>query len=210
MKTKSTRITSPKGSAVYPWLNEPDRRFDQTGVYSVSLRVKADDKDVVTFVDMIKKIADEMYAQVIKETKKKAKKADLPIKDVIDVDGNETGEIDIKFKLKSQGGQGEKTWVQRPALFDSKGKPMNDKVGGGSTIKVGCEAVPFFSPTVGVGVTLRLKAVQILELQEFNGGASSASWFTSEQGFETSGKAAEEVAAENVEASTAFQGDTDF
>jgi hypothetical protein len=187
MKSKSVRLTSPKGTAVYPWLNEPDRRFDNSGVYGVTLRLNATDKDTVDFIAKVKKVAADHFEAIKKETKKAPKKADLPIKMVVDEDGNETGEVDIKFKLKSQGGSGDKTWTQKPALFDSQGKPMKDKVGGGSIIKVGTEIAPFFTPTIGVGVTLRLKAVQVIDLQEYS-GSSSESWFTKEDGFVSESK----------------------
>lgn len=203
-KTKSVRTTSPKGTAVYPWINEPDRRFDAAGVYSVSLRVRGDDKSATEFIAGIKKVASEFYEVTCKETKKKPKKADLPIKAVLDEEGNETGELDIKFKLKSTGGSGEKTWTQRPAIFDSKGKPMSERIGGGSIIKVGCEISPFFSPTVGVGVTLRLKAVQVIELREFSAGGGSSSWFKEEDGFVSDGvKPAEEASQDSEETADA-------
>lgn len=205
-RTKSVRVTTPKGTAVYPWVNEPDRRFDNTGVYSTTLRVDGSDRDVANFIAQVKKVAAEHFEAVKKETKKAPKKADLPIKPVVDDEGNETGEIDIKFKLKAKGGTGDKTWTQKPALFDSQGKPMNERVGGGSLIKVGCEISPFFAPTIGVGVTLRLKAVQVIELREYN-GSSSDSWFKKEDGFVSEAKESsneeEQTSDEQAEEATA-------
>jgi len=197
MKTKSIRLTSPKGTAVYPWINEPDRRFDSNGVYSMTLRLTASDKSTADFIASIKKVASEHFEAVTKETKKKPKKADLPIKMVTDEEGNETGEVDIKFKLKAVGGSGDKTWKQKPALFDSQGKPMAERVGGGSVVKVGCEISPFFSPTIGVGATLRLKAVQVIDLKEF-GGSSSDSWFSKEDGFVSSAEQSKETEEEET------------
>ena len=197
MKTKSIRLTSPKGTAVYPWINEPDRRFDSNGVYSMTLRLTASDKSTADFIASIKKVASEHFEAITKETKKKPKKADLPIKMVTDEEGNETGEVDIKFKLKAVGGSGDKTWKQKPALFDSQGKPMAERVGGGSVVKVGCEISPFFSPTIGVGATLRLKAVQVIDLKEF-GGSSSDSWFSKEDGFVSSAEQSKETEEEET------------
>jgi hypothetical protein len=203
IKTKSVRLTSPKGTAVYPWINEPDRRFDSNGVYSVTLRLNASDKDTADFISKVKKVASDHYQAVVKDTGKKSiKKADLPIKMVADEEGNETGEVDIKFKLKSQGGSGDKTWKQRPAIFDSLGKPMAEKIGGGSILKIGTEISPFYSPTVGVGVTLRLKAVQVLELREYSSGGSAESWFSKEDGFVSENKP-EEPSEEQTEDSEA-------
>jgi len=207
IKSKSVRITSPKGTAVYPWVNEPDRRFDSTGVYTCTLRLDGSDNETKKFIDAIKKVASEHFEVVKRETRKSPKKADLPIKPVVDDEGNETGEIDIKFKLKSQGGTGDKTWTQRPSLFDSKGNAMKEKVGGGSILKIGCEISPFYTPTLGVGVTLRLKAVQVLELREF-GGSSAESWFTKEDGFEAA--PAEEASAASKDSEQDSEDGSDF
>lgn len=195
-KKKYVRGTSPKGTAAWPRLTEPDCTFDPNGMYSVNLRLSMDDaKSLITQIDNAHKA---QVAEVVKELKSKGKppkvkEADMPYKPVLDEDGNETGEVEFKFKLKAMAGSKDKQWAQKPRLFDSKGKPLSTgvKVGSGSTIRVGYELFPYYVPSVGSGVSLRVLAVQVLELVEYGGGSFKDYGFNEEDGFE----AAEQPAA---------------
>lgn len=167
MKKSFVRITSPLGTAIYPRLNTPDTKFDADGVYSVDLEMDPTSKDVAAFIDNLKKVADAAYKETCdSKGGKKLKRADLPIKET------EDGNIRIKFKLKAKAGNAEKSWAQKPVLFDSQGTAMQTppNVGSGSKIKVAFEIVPFFTAMVGAGVSLRMKAVQICELREYTPG----------------------------------------
>jgi len=167
MKRKFVRITSPTGTAIYPRLTTPDTKFDKDGVYSVDLELDSSAKEVAGFLDSVKKAADEAYkAECEKRGGKKLKRADLPIKD------GEGDMVCIKFKLKAKAGNEEKSWAQKPVIFDSTGTAMQTppNVGSGSKIKVAFEVVPYFTAMVGAGVSLRLKAVQILDLREYTPG----------------------------------------
>lgn len=168
-KKKYTRLTSPLGTAIYPRLTQPDTKFDKDGVYSVDLELDPQAKETKEFIATIKKVADEAYSSTC-ESKggKKLKRADVPIKET------EEGNIRIKFKLKSKAGNEEKSWNQKPMLFDSMGKAIDSppNIGSGSRIKVAFEVVPFFTAMVGAGVSLRLKAVQIVELREYTPGGN--------------------------------------
>jgi len=188
-KKKYVRGTSPKGTAAWPRLTEPDRTFDPNGTYSVNLRLSAEEAEA--FVSQIDKAHSAQVAEVIKELKGKGKpgkvkESDKPYKMVFDEDGNETGEVEFKFKLKAMAGGKDKQWAQKPRLFDAKGKPLpaDVKVGSGSTIRVGYELFPYYVPSVGSGVSLRVLAVQVLELVEFSGGNFKDFGFNEEDGFE--------------------------
>ena len=185
LKRKPTKLTTPKGTAIYPWLNEPNRKFDQIGVYSVNLRMNGE--DAVEFIAAITKVRDEYHSEQTKETKKKLKKADLPVMEVIDDQGDETGEVDLKIKLKAGYEYDGKTITQRPTLIDAKQQPMgNDTlIGSGSVLRCGVDVVPWYMPTNGVGVSLRLRVAQIIDLVEFGGGGAAAYDFQNEEGFET-------------------------
>lgn len=166
-KKKFVRITSPIGTAIYPRLTTPDTKFDKDGVYSVDLEMDPTDKEVVAFIDGLKKAADEAYKATC-ESKggKKLKRADLPIKET------EDNMVRIKFKLKAKAGNEEKSWEQKPVLFDAQGTAIQTapNVGSGSKVKVAFEVIPFFTAMVGAGVSLRMKAVQILDLKEYTPG----------------------------------------
>ena len=185
MKKRNVRFTTEAGTAQWPHLNSPDTQFDQDGVYHVSLRISKDDAEPL--MTLMSDTVNEFTAS----GKAKSKKlAPLPVKDVEDDDGNPTGDVQIKFKLRAVGKKGSDTWEQRPALFDASGKPMTENIGSGSTIKVGCEVIPYSTAMAGTGVTLRLKAVQVLQLVEFSSGDGFDSWeFSEEKGFTTDGTA---------------------
>ena len=181
-RKKNIRITTPTGVAQWPRLNEPDTKFDKDGVYSVSLRLPKD--DATELVSTISNVLYEFVDELSKGKKKSPKLAPLPIKDVTDAEDNPTGEVEIRFKMRAVGGSGSDRWEQRPALFDSAGKPMSETIGGGSRIKIGAEVVPYNTAMAGAGVTLRLKAVQVIELVEYTKGDSFNAWeFSEENGF---------------------------
>ncbi len=183
-KPKFLKMTTPKGTAVYPWLTEPNRKFDQAGVYSVNLRMTSEDAS--EFVNAITEILDHHHEDQTKEHKKKIKKADLPIIEVVDDQGNETGEIELKCKMKASYEYDGKTITQRPLLIDAKRQPVGGdvRIGSGTTMKCGVEIRPWYVASQGVGVSLRLKVVQIIELVEFGGGTTGFD-FDDEEGFET-------------------------
>jgi len=166
-KRKFVRITTPTGTAIYPRLTTPDTKFDKDGVYSVDLELDTSDKTVADFLAVLKKTADSAYAaECEKRGNKKLKRADLPIKD------GEGDMVRVKFKLKAKAGNEEKSWTQKPVLFDAQGTALKEapNVGSGSRIKVAFEVVPFFTAMVGAGVSLRMKAVQIIDLKEYTPG----------------------------------------
>ena len=168
-KRKFVRITSPLGTAIYPRLTQPDTKFDKDGVYSVDLELDPNNNETKEFIATIRKVADEAYkATCDSKGGKKLKRSEVPIKETDD------GNIRIKFKLKAKAGNEEKSWTQKPALFDSAGQAIDTppNIGSGSRIKVAFEVVPFFTAMVGAGVSLRMKAVQIVELREYTPGGN--------------------------------------
>lgn len=181
-KAKNPRYTTPAGIAQYPYLTKPDTKFNPDGEYKISLEIPgAAAQDIVTFLD------EQFAASVAKAKKenagKKIKEGDVPYS--IDED---SGKVTVRFKLKAKvtPKQGD-PFEQRPAIFDAKGKPMgaDAKIGGGSKVKVAYELVPYYTAIAGAGVSLRLKAVQVIDLVEFSGGASADAFgFGEEEGYE--------------------------
>jgi hypothetical protein len=177
-KYNRVRITSPKGVAVYPKLNRADTKFNEDGVYSTKLLVSKD--EAKAFVTQVKQVLKDYYEETCKTQKKaKLKLADSPWKETED---GENLEINFKLPAKVKTKSGEAIEL-RPALFDCKGHPTSELIGGGSVIKIGCEASPWFVPALGVGITLRLRAVQVLELKSPSSGGNSfeAFGFSSEE-----------------------------
>ena len=180
-KKKAERFVSPKGAAAYPYLTKPDTKFNPEGEYKVSLIVAGDDSSKI--IALLTEKHKAAVAQVKKENAgKRVKEGELPFIE------NDDGTVTFKFKLKAKViPKNGSPFEQKPALFDAKGKPLTGepKVGGGSTIKVSYEVVPYYTTIAGVGVSLRLKAVQIIELKEYSGGGNAESYgFCEEDGFE--------------------------
>lgn len=182
-KKKAERFVSPKGTASYPYLTKPDTKFNPDGEYKVSLIVAGDAASKA--IDFLTDLHKAAVAKAKKENAgKRVKEGDLPFIE------NDDGTVTFKFKLKAKvtPKKGD-PFEQKPALFDAKGKPLpgDPKVGGGSTIKVSYEVVPYYTAIAGAGISLRLKAVQIIELKEFSGGGTAESYgFGEEEGFESS------------------------
>lgn len=184
-KKRIAKFVTPKGIAVYPWLDKPDTKFKADGEYTMKLRLSAEEsQDLITKID--EAIAEACAAEKQKNPKKAVKKASPPYSKVVDDEGNETGEYLFKFSLKAKVKTKEgKEWTQRPEIVDAKGNIITGKVkvGGGSEVKVGCQIAPFTAP-VGTGVTLRLMAVRVLKLVTYGGDKLAGFDFGDDEGFE--------------------------
>jgi len=167
-------FTTAKGVAYYPYISAPDTKFDEQGHYKVNLCLSKEDAKPVT--DLIQA---EILAGIkaLKEAKpnKTIKQAPLPFSDELDEEtGEPTGNVIIKFKSKA---------AYKPAVFDAKGQMMpKHNIYGGSVVKVNGACAFYESPSVGAGVTLRLRAVQVIEYVEGSSGAGKFG-FGEEVGF---------------------------
>ena len=174
-------FTTPKGVAYFPYISQPDTKFDEAGVYKVNLCIpKAGAEPIIKLInsEIISGIK-----EIVEKSKKEVKQAPVPYYDEVDdTTGEPTGNVVIKFKSKA---------AYKPAVFDSKGNMMTShNIYGGSTLKVNGSISFYSSPSIGAGVTLRLRAVQIIEYVEGADGATKFG-FDSEDGFTVDGLAAE-------------------
>lgn len=139
---KKLTFSTPKGVAIYPWLNKPDTAFDANGKYKVSLRIAA--ADAKPLMDSIKAASDSHFGD-------KAAQAKMPFKT-----DDETG--DVIFTTKSN---------YQPKFMDSTGAAISEnnvpQIYGGSTLKA---AGTMFQYNAGgsIGVSLQLAGIQIVEL----------------------------------------------
>ena len=181
-KAKAPRFVTPTGVAQYPHLTKPDTKFNPDGEYKVSLEIdpKAAE-EIVSFLD-------EQFEQSVATAKKenagkKIKEGDVPYSI-----NEENGKVTVRFKLKAKvtPKKGE-PWDQKVAIFDAKGQPITGdiKIGGGTKMKVSYEVVPYYTAIAGAGISLRVRAVQIIELVEYGSGAQAGSFgFGEEDGYE--------------------------
>ena len=181
-----------KGKALWAKVFEPDTKFDPNGIYSIDLIIpETEAQELCEYLDGV---VQQRFDEEVKAYPKK--KASLstkpPYEPDYDEDGNETGNLKFRFKLKAKGQTRDgREYEQKPAVVDAKRKPMTDEVavGNGSVVKVAYEPIPYvMASTKQVGVSLRMKAVQIIDLVEFGGGAASI--FDEEDGFEAEESAA--------------------
>jgi hypothetical protein len=186
MATKNTQAISPVGKALWATLNKPDTKYKEEGLYSVKLEITGDDAQKLSaFLDT--KLQESIAEAKKENVGKKIKEASAPYEWTND------NTIVVNFKMKASGiKKSGETWSRKPALFDAKGKPLVGEVmiGKGSLLAVAYEASPFYTSLIGAGVSLRLNAVQIIELVEFTAGSGSNPGFGEHDGYE----ADEEVA----------------
>ena len=171
--------TTSEGIANYPYLFSPDTKFDKDGLYRTKLTLpKIQSSERVKLID-----------KTIDEERKKHRKGKVspykPYKKLKD------GSVEFTFKLKAKvKPKSGADFEQRPKIFDAKGQPIveNLSVYSGTKMKVAYQVIPYHTNMLGTGVSLRLKAVQIIELvQGKNGSGEQAEeqfGFSSEDGFE--------------------------
>lgn len=158
-KQKLDLHISPAGTAVYPWLNIPDTKFDADGVFSVKLSLSKEDAGKIN--------------KVVKPLMNGGK--NNPVKKELDDQGQETGNYQVNFKMKAHvKTKGGDEWDQKPLLVDSDGNRTIAKIGGGSKLQVAYEAVPY--DAMGGGVSLRMKKVRVLDLVEYTSKDDDTSW----------------------------------
>jgi hypothetical protein len=169
-------LTTPTGTAVYPRIDTPDTKFNDDGVYSCKLHVS--EADFNAFTTTVTTIVEREYqAECTTKGKKLKKSASNPIR--ITPDGD--FEIYAKQVAQRQTKKGLLTFTI--PVFDSKGSklPASPAIGSGSTLKLSVEVYTWYTDLQGFGYTLRLKAVQLLELLEYNNGSSSSFGFSAEE-----------------------------
>ena len=180
-------LTTPKGKAVYPRLNEPDTKFNVDGVYSAKILVNP--SDYIAFKGQLDNWFAGEYKRLCEENGNKKLRMSSSCPLTITPEGDY--QIYAKQVAKKQTKKGELTFTI--ALFDSKGAKITDgpSVGSGSVLKLAVEPAAWYSPTVGAGYTLRLKAAQVIELCEFGGGSGGGDNFgfsSEEEGYVSNGE----------------------
>ncbi len=194
-------IIHVRGIARYPWLNKPDTKFKAEGLYKVDLEIDADTAEplIRQFEDMR---AQEMKAAQKALKGKKAKEADLPIQPKLDEDGNETGLFILRAKMIASGVSKKtgKQWSRAVPIFDTKGKPANPQIFGGSEIILGIAPKAWSNPKGECSVTCYLEGVQVIKLSQGSGGASAAAlgFGAVEGGYSADDDASDEVSEEEA------------
>ena len=171
-----------KGQAYWAKVILPDKEYQTFNIEILLDKAKQEEFKAMIQAEIDKKV--EMHT----EGKKKPKVEHYPWRIVEDADGMETGEIRFKFNMKKSfvTRDGE-TVEQHPQVFDSKGNLITDKsfkIGNGSIVKVAYFMSPYFNKGKA-GVSLRLKAVQVIELVHYgvNSDPKAFGFAEEEEGF---------------------------
>jgi hypothetical protein len=149
-RPKMIVATSPRGTFVYPKLNEPDYGSKEypvvNGQYAVRLRVQKDDPKVKAFIakmeaalETVKETAAARVKELPVKTRKQLEAANGPsmlkINPLFSViydeeTEEETGEIEFKFQMpakvitKPRDGKPSKTLTFKPIIADARGLPI--------------------------------------------------------------------------------------
>lgn len=158
-------LTTPIGTAEYPYLDRPDTEFDDVGDYKVNLTVPL--AEAQPLIDQLTETLDGHYKlESMKRKGKPTKKGDLPV-----VINEDDGTATFKFKVKAKGKFGDR----QPAFADASGQSIDPvAVGGGSKIRVRFQPYTWMVATTGAGMTLQPKAVQIIEFVAKGGAGFDA------------------------------------
>lgn len=224
---KALKVMSPKGRAIYPKLDAPDYKFDAAGSYSVKLSVPADeveettaklqvmlDEFVVAKKAELRAAAKDKKGLAVAEKKIAAFDVAEIFKDDLNDEGEPNGNVIMSFKMKASGvvKKTGKAFTRKPSVFDAKGKKLDPcpPVWGGSILKVSGDALPYYmASTNGVGITMYLSGVQIIDLKSGGNRDAADFGFGEEEGFTASEPTGSEFSDESA-GDGAPSGDGDF
>ena len=178
-RQREEAITTPIGTAQYPWVNTPSTKFVPEGEYSCGIILTKQEGESI--IKKIQPILEKKQQEQAEESGKKVKTYDLPVQ----LEGDT---YVLKAKLKPVNGKRKdgSDYTRSLGLFDSKGNPWDREVivRGGSKVRLNVRPKPWFSPLLGVGITLELLGVQVIELAdgELSSKAAESFGFTEVEG----------------------------
>jgi len=193
-----------KGNARWAKVFEADTRYVPEGEYSIQVVVP--EAEATEVCEQFNSMIEAKRAETVKDNPKLTNvlSTHQPFEMDTDEAGTPTGDIVFKAKMKARvKSKDGKVYEQKPMVVDAKKTPLDGStlIGNGSVVKVAVEPFPYMMPaTKTVGVTLRLKAVQVIDIVEY--GNNAASIFEEEDGFVT-------AAVQKDDALDVFGGDAD-
>lgn len=185
---KGFNITSPKGKALWCKFKEPDTKFNAKGEFSTELVCDPNDPAVKEYIQKLERVVDIAYKETC-ETLGPAKARDVRkaavYKEEVDQNGNLTGNIVFKYKLKDLTDRRDRGDSAEIVVVDAKRNKLGKDaplVGNGSVIRVVSYANPYFmASTKTIGLSHIWGKMQVIELVEFSGGGDDD--FADEDGF---------------------------
>ena len=176
---------TPVGEFEYPHILVADTMHKAEGLYHVKLILK--DKEAEDFQKMVDNAHNTWKERCLSENPKGGWKEWLPYKSKTDEEGMEIGTM-FHFKLKASGINSKtgETFTQKPVVVGPNKAPIpnNIKVANGSTGKIAYEIAPYLHGQ-SLGLQLRLRMVQVLNLIEYIPSVDADDIFEVEEGYES-------------------------
>ena len=168
---------SPVGRAKFPYLVNPDTKFDERGTFKVDLILKSQEASAIKTAAT--KLATSFKKEDVESNPSRKKWGlHLPLLDDIDQDGEDTGQKVARFKQAATIRTRDGREIQKSILlFDSQGNRISGiNPYSGTKMSVAYTMSAYANPTGKTyGVTFRLVAAQIIELVEGGTGMSAES-----------------------------------
>lgn len=186
-KPRYEAFTSPVGEAVFPWITKADTEFDASGVFRTDLSVPFDAaQDFIAKLEKVRTdfiqtlpigkqsalIARPVYREELSRPVYPEDATDEQKKAIRDSwVGEPTGNVLFRFKLKAHVDTEDGGFDQAPVVvMAASGERVESPVYDGSMIRIRGQIVPYTNAAAGmVGITLRMKAVQVIELVSSSG-----------------------------------------
>lgn len=195
---KGINVTSPKGKALWCKYKTPDTKFNSKGEFSVSLVCDPNDPAVQAYIAKLEELSQRAYeetCETLGAAKAKAVKQAEVYSEHFDKDGEPTGMIVFKAKLKDIEDRINNNDTASIIVVDAARNklPLHEQpeVGNDSVIRLATYANPYYmASTKTVGISHIWTKMQIIDLVSM--GAEDE--FEEEDGFEADSSACEDDA----------------
>lgn len=185
-KSKNVKGVTPIGEVLYAHILKTEQIRDNdsntikdTGKFTIQLKFSEKDKKA-----FMSKVNDEWLKWEAELQEKKKQMKVEPSLGLKEVDEQDYFKFSMNENIKLKDGS---TLHRTCPIFDSKGTPCEGKItsiGNGTRAKVAYELVPFYMNSKTYGISLRLTALQIIELKEYTQDAASFGFGVEENGFD--------------------------
>lgn len=177
-KPKFARVKLPKGELSWAYLVNPDTKFNELGDFKANITVPGEiGKKFIA--DVLQPILDEALAEAQEEAKAKAtggrKPKEVRISEFLPWEELENGDIVFKVKrkakiVKDDGSIQEFTvgLIKPDTKYYSEEEKATLNIGNGTVAIPLVSLCPYNMPTQGVGLTLRLEKMQLLDIKVYS------------------------------------------
>lgn len=177
---KKILVTTPTGSLEYPYIFNTDK-YQNEEKYKCSIRIPKSDPETAKLIETIDKaLSNHVKLQELQGNTDWNEEHYVPYE--------EQGDQYVLYGYMHRFGNKGKPdqFEQRPAVFDAQGNPITKKINvfNGSKGKVQYEVYAWDKSQKNCGVTLRLKAVQLISLVDAPVVNAEKYGFSKQDGFD--------------------------